>query len=107
MSDQWILVPLDSYTNEAFALTLAAKCRAVETTNTPEGEGYFVPADLYVDGRPSPFIKMVENSVRNCNLKYSLYRSQDGGKPQKWNFSFAGRGKKRLAAKKKIKKGGV
>lgn len=108
MTDQWILVPLDAGTNEVFARSLANICRADETMETQEGPGYIVPADLFPDQdgdpQPSVFLKKIENSVGKFNLRYSLYRVKDKGKPQKWNFSFTGRGKKRQAVKKQINK---
>lgn len=106
--DKWILVPLGANTNEVVAEALAGLCRANETMQTPEGPGYIVPSDLFIgsDGisRPSVFIKKVELSARQFNLRYSLYRIKDKGKPQKWGFSFIGRGKKCQAAAKRIGK---
>ena len=105
--DQWVLVPLDVNTNEVIAAGLADVCRTNETMQTPEGPGYIVPSDLFVGSdriaRPSVFLKKVERSAMKFNLRFSLYRiRRGGGKPEKWSFSFSGRGKKRQAAAKKI-----
>lgn len=106
----WVIVPIGASTNEVIARALADICRADETMATPEGQGYIVPADLFLDKdgipRPSVLLKKIESSVGSLNLQYAVYSVEDGGKPQKWNFSFIGRGKKRQAAKKKITKGG-
>ncbi len=104
----WILVPIGSHTNEMIARDLSGICRADETIQTKEGQGYIVPSDLFVDDdgkeRPSVFLKKIESSQAQFNLKYKIFRKEGGGEPKEWPFSFINRGQGKTKATKTVNK---